>query len=681
MELNGLFALACLEEDNPQRGHFRVRPLLTGRGPLTQEDIQQYRDDGYIRIVPDKKEQHTFKERMRRLGGLCVLDLRSSPRDNGKLRPNKNYSPAKGEKNRFIIYSNAVTDLNQEIFFEVLADSRVQEAATPLVYARKGGRIHGPVDRLSGLDQPTARPLPPDDARLFSVTMPDGTSRLFYWPEEETKAPALPEGREEKAEAEAAPVTAAPEPEKEPAEETQEEPMNALDRIRALNGRMVASMKGEDGEKEQPEPVVISQVGTPLYHAVLPPAQKAEAPVNALSQAVENSRRTMEKTAEADPAQPGEAPEEGQPEKAKKAKAPRAEKKPRKTAEAAALPEKAPAPAPSATGTDLIRAQIQDMEAERLMTVMNLERAKADAENYRREVLESAEAAFREKAAQAQARLTELQEQISAAKAERDEAERRAGECAQSDPFALRRRPAQTVPAAQVRDRLCQAMRERGLSHDPETAAALLLCWAVSDERALAVRTDSPADVRTLAEALAAALGAPFSPHADTLKGYGESAAVTLSALRPKDDGLTTVTDAKGGFFEEGLFFCPVVPVKQSGEEPEAKESVFSAADEAALRRELQDKGTALSAEASAMIAQIRALCKNAGETLPLCAVRGLKRFLMAGQNLFPGGMQTAMDWGVLCYVLPLLGGEARKSLMPLLAACPRCRAYQEKQA
>ena len=81
------------------------------------------------------------------------------------------------------------------------------------------------------------------------------------------------------------------------------------------------------------------------------------------------------------------------------------------------------------------------------------------------------------------------------------------------------------------------------------------------------------------------------------------------------------------------------------------------------------------------MIAQIRTLCKNAGETLPLCAVRGLKRFLMAGQNLFPGGMQTAMDWGVLCYVLPLLSGEARKSLMPVLAACPRCRTYQEKQA
>jgi len=150
MELNGQLVLGWLEEDNPQRGHFRVRPLLLSGGPISPEDQAVYRDDGYIRIVPDKNEQRTFKDRMRKTGSLCVMDLRESPKENGKLRPNKNYAPSKGEKNRYIIYSNAVEAIPAGAFYEVVSDAKLQEGATPQVYARHGGRIHGPVNKDRG---------------------------------------------------------------------------------------------------------------------------------------------------------------------------------------------------------------------------------------------------------------------------------------------------------------------------------------------------------------------------------------------------------------------------------------------------------------------------------------------------------------------------------------------------
>ena len=77
MDFSGKIVLSFIEEDNVQRAYFRIRPLLTGEGALTKQDIDALPDDGYLRIVPDKNEQHTFKDRMRSLGYLCVLDLKN----------------------------------------------------------------------------------------------------------------------------------------------------------------------------------------------------------------------------------------------------------------------------------------------------------------------------------------------------------------------------------------------------------------------------------------------------------------------------------------------------------------------------------------------------------------------------------------------------------------------------
>ena len=171
MDFSDQVVLSYLEEDNIQRAFFRVRPLLRRQGPLMPQQIAEYPDDGYLRIVPDKDEQHTFKERMRSLGSICVLDLRNVPTDANKIRTNKNYMPSRGETNQFIVYSDAVRAVPENEFYEVVTPENVADASTPFVYTRVGGNINGPVAR-DGREVAAAQKLPPDSAGLFARRPP-----------------------------------------------------------------------------------------------------------------------------------------------------------------------------------------------------------------------------------------------------------------------------------------------------------------------------------------------------------------------------------------------------------------------------------------------------------------------------------------------------------------------------
>ena len=191
MDFSGRVILSFIEEDNTVRAYFRVRPLLTEEGALPQSEIDQLPDDGYLRVVPDRNEQHTFKERMRGLEPMCVIDLKNLPPDAVKIRSNKNYAPQQGENNQFIIYSDAVREIPQQLFFEVISaeadeKEKISQAATPQCYLRSGGRIYGPVSRATGLELEGAAQLAPDSEGIFAVNMPDGTEKLFYWPQHAT---------------------------------------------------------------------------------------------------------------------------------------------------------------------------------------------------------------------------------------------------------------------------------------------------------------------------------------------------------------------------------------------------------------------------------------------------------------------------------------------------------------
>ena len=122
--LPGKLCIGILEEDNPLKSYFRLKPLLVeaeGRyAPFEGADL--YPEEGCIRIVPDKNESSHFKARMRRMGRFCVLDLRQHAGENDKIRPNKNYHGDETERNAHIVYSDVVREPADDMIFEILPE-------------------------------------------------------------------------------------------------------------------------------------------------------------------------------------------------------------------------------------------------------------------------------------------------------------------------------------------------------------------------------------------------------------------------------------------------------------------------------------------------------------------------------------------------------------------------------
>ena len=119
--LPGKLCIGILEEDNPLKSYFRLKPILMeAEGKYVHFDGgANYPDDGCIRIVPDKNESSHFKARMRRMGRYCVLDLREHAGENDKIRPNKNYHSDEAERNASIVYSDVVREPAQDMIFEI----------------------------------------------------------------------------------------------------------------------------------------------------------------------------------------------------------------------------------------------------------------------------------------------------------------------------------------------------------------------------------------------------------------------------------------------------------------------------------------------------------------------------------------------------------------------------------
>ena len=122
--LPGKLCIGILEEDNPQKSYFRLKPLLVeseGRY-VALSGAEAYPEEGCIRIVPDKNESSHFKARMRRMGKYCVLDLREHAGESDKIRPNKNYHNDETERNAYIVYSDVVREPAEDMLFEILPD-------------------------------------------------------------------------------------------------------------------------------------------------------------------------------------------------------------------------------------------------------------------------------------------------------------------------------------------------------------------------------------------------------------------------------------------------------------------------------------------------------------------------------------------------------------------------------
>ncbi len=263
MEFSGRLFLAAIEEDNTQRALFRVRPLLGEEGSISQEQIDRLGDEGYLRVVPDRAEQHSFKDRMRELGQLCLIDLRSVPSEVSKVRNNKNYSPNYGEVNRYVIYSDAIRSLNEADVFEVVAEGRAAQPDTSNYYLRKGGHIQGPYAAGEALpNAPQLSCIAPDSSRLFSVTMPDGHEKLYFWPESADKKMASEDQASEESvlrpqcqEQDGASEDAGQAPEQAVKEEKAPVPsLSAKDRILRLQAAISPLLEAQEDKETAAEP-------------------------------------------------------------------------------------------------------------------------------------------------------------------------------------------------------------------------------------------------------------------------------------------------------------------------------------------------------------------------------------------------------------------------------------------
>ena len=314
---------------------------------------------------------------------------------------------------------------------------------------------------------------------------------------------------------------------------------------------------------------------------------------------------------------------------------------------------------------------MQDLEAERLMAVMNLEKAKADQEAFARETLEKAAASRQEEEQAAQARLEALKQQITLLEHERDQLEEACRNQASGAPIRF---SAETVPAQTVRDQLCRAFRERGLSCDAVRAEAILCAWAMEQSPVLYVDADVPGDRAEAALAFRSAFGVLPEGGWTPAGPAGEALTLAVADSLPKDgapvhvsgfDRATVLLLDAPAAAEDG--FGAVLFFPQSGEEPADELSVFPPVHVQALREEILSKKTELNAETSAFIVQLRRICAEHGETISVACVRRFKRFLMIAQNRMPRGILSALDQGMLLFVLPQIRqAETRAALLPL---------------
>ncbi len=157
MTLPGRLSIASLEEDNPFKSYFRIKPLIVAeqdRIEMFSEAADVFPSEGFVRVVPDKNEISLFKNRMHLMGRYCMLDLRRYQGENEKIRPNKNFAPDNGEPNAFIVYSDVVLAPVPGLLTQVLDLIPPQEETTfsavvpcpttPCVALRFDGRYSGP---------------------------------------------------------------------------------------------------------------------------------------------------------------------------------------------------------------------------------------------------------------------------------------------------------------------------------------------------------------------------------------------------------------------------------------------------------------------------------------------------------------------------------------------------------
>ncbi len=725
MNLERELIFCFLEEDNIQRAYFRIRPLLTPEGDAQQEADKRWPDNGCLRIVPDKNELHTFKDRMRSLGSYCLLNLRGVAPEANKIRTNKNYRPERGETNQFILYSDIVSPLPERIFYEVLTGNAADFAAlasqsiTPLYYIQEGDTLYGPVRRDA---QEAPKPAAEAAGVLYALTSPYGsTHQILCIPEE---APAVT-------------VDAAPAPKKEDAplplgkqleildqSKTFDETLHTLEQPLSKGANLLHGPR-ENVQTEPPAaPCSTSGAplsGTPLYRAPLKTAMRP--PKNRVQEVVASQWMVGRYEPPAAPLPAGskmnhvENPVENACRSLKEAwRVPEAQEQLMNQILAldGMCARLVPRLAESAGGTALqkvLQSRLEDVEAERLSALIQLDRAKEDLEAFRTAAINNATKDARKaldtlnvEQERCKASVASLRKEIEALTAQRDALTARIDSLQHDElPATLAKALADAqmvAPMAGVPLRmacrngeLCDAdtmitRAQAALSHcgapcERNAVIALLTLLAVSPR--IGVTTQTPAPLFTAARNLAGALGwlsglaqqlSPDQRPVLSPRTADATPAILMTslggaALMPgvsrvmiaRDSATLTRTAA----YEAEPW--PILPLPRMGFVAEAAADESAAPVSAASLARLLDKACATDEEIDLVLQPLYALVS------PLSgkAAVELHRFVSVSAGLMEGGLAAAIDWAILLWLLPGMDRSAKTqaALLPLLEEYP----------
>lgn len=704
MNLEHDLVFCMIEEDDIQRAHFRVRPLLTVEGDVQEEAARLWPDNGCLRVVPDRNEQHTFKERMRTLGDWCVMDLVGLSAEVNKVRTNKNYRPDKGESNQFILYSDTVKPLPEHTFFHVVEgtpkdyEGLAKQAITPLFYIRQEDTLFGPVSKAAPHMPETAKAA---QGMLYPLACPDGQERVLLCIRHEPQEESLPIGK----------------------------PLQILDQskdfeetLSGLNQPLSrqANLLHQPDAPAAPLPPVHEKPlsGTPLFRAnmrtsVPQPKNKLQEVVAAQWRVARNEPPTAPLPADAAMRQV-ENPVEVACSSLRAAwQVPEAQNqmldfilsldgmRAKMDARLAQATEETPLQA-------TLHARLQDMEAERLSMLLQLDKAKADLDSYRRTVAEQLSAKaqaeidhLNDRKAQCQAAVASLEQQQAALLAQRNELTRRVDDLQAALPAALAKaladaRLAAPVPGIPLRlnpaagqdaspeeliRRVTDALSASGVAMERNAAIALLALLGICPR--WGVTAGSAAAASTLMGNLAAYLGLKDSyAHQVTAEqrpmlSPGPASAApallltSLAAYAPLA-GITKVFLARNALnlirntaYEASPW--PIFPLPALQAVPQLSPDAAPVST-AALR--------AFANQSGAEEAEITRVLSPLTQVLPPlsgAATAEMRRFVSACATMMDGGFAAACDWAILLWLIPLADRTPRtlSQLRPLLEEYP----------
>ena len=746
MNFDRSLIFAYLEEDNIQRAYFRVKPLLSLEGDIRQEALQLWPNEGGLRIVPDRNEQHTFKTRMRTLGAYCAIDLRNQPPEAGKIRTNKNFKPERGEVNQYILYSDTVHELPVNTFYQMFDGDKADyvkfasQAVTPLFYIKHDDTLYGPISK-----NPASEPVPAQEAAgmLFELPCPDGITRAILCmepPADDSKA--VPEQKAD---------VAVPEPVPEPITSTSKEaeaPADAPTVTEELPlGKKLHILEQpadhEETLRQLDKPV---STGANLLHektreaAIPTPAPRSNEPLTGTPlvrtplhvAAPQSKNRTQEVISSQLNVGKYEPPAQNLP----AGTAMRAINNPVETACVSLREAWNQSSAHSqlidcilsldgmrnqleiklcsgSTETMLqrvLRQRLQDLEAERLTALCELDKAKRDTDQYKQDLIASITTKLQRDTKQLECDKTAAQQQLEAMKLElnaltlqRDallskidelqsatlpEAVAKLVAEAQMAPpvigTPLRMSPVSGIHAdlEMLIKRLTDACTASGINLNRNEAIALLVCFSICPRIGFACQT--PAAFSTLAKNIMAAMGwqhgytQQYAPEQKPLVGskpiehtpavlmtslpnFAPVQGATKLLLNRNTTGL--IRNAAYDVSQWPIWMLPALPyideIDFADAKPISADSVFSLSKEARINQHELD-------EALAPILK-------AANPLSGAARKEMYRFITVCASLMDGGLPVAADWGIQLWIIPAIerGSKHYTGIKPLLDEYP----------